>query len=95
MGIWRRARTFKFSDEESAMLLAIHESLAPMHETESQTVRWLVRTMHMMIFTPGILPRVNKALQGLQRGTVFAFPAPAAQEQVEGRKPRQAQRIAR
>ena len=71
MGIWRRARSFKFSEEESAMLLRVHEALAPMHETESQTIRWTLRTMHFLIFTRGMLAELVGAIQGTKRIEVY------------------------
>jgi hypothetical protein len=71
MGIWRRARSFKFSEEESAMLLRVHEALTPMHETESQTIRWCVRMMHFLIFTRGMLAELAGMLQGIHCSNVY------------------------
>ena len=71
MGEWRKARTFKFSEEESAMLLRIHDALAPMHETESQTLRWTLRVMYVLIFTEGSLQVLLMAMQARQGKTVY------------------------
>jgi hypothetical protein len=90
MGVWRRTASFKFGDEDRANLLAIHEALAPMHENLSQTLRWILKIMHMLIFTRGMLGELATMIQGFPRSTVqHTVP-------VEGRKPRrQVQRIAR
>lgn len=88
MGIWRRARSFKFSEAESAMLLQIHESLAPMHENESQTVRWSVRIVHFLIFTKGMLPKLAAMIQGLQGSEVYDIPIRQGEPEKKPRAPK-------
>jgi len=94
MGEWRKPRTFKFSEAESAMLLRIHESLAPMHENESQTVRWSVRIVHFLIFTKGMLPKLAAMIQGLQGSEVYDIPTHAAPEKPRIRAARTERRVA-
>jgi hypothetical protein len=93
MGEWRTPTTVKLSEQERADLQRIHDALAPMHETLSQTIRWSLRMIHSLMFTPGSLAKLDAMLQGIQRSGMYDTPA---QEQGAGRKPRrQAQRIAR
>lgn len=80
MGIWRKPMSFKFSDAERADLQRIHDALAPMHETLSQTIRWSVRIVHLLIFTKGMLPKLAAMIQGLQGSEVYDIPSLAAPE---------------
>ncbi len=81
MGVWRQPVTVKMSDAERAELQRIHDALAPMHETLSQTIRWSLHMIHLVMFTPGMLTKFAAMLQGIQSRQVYDFPTHAAPEQ--------------
>ena len=68
MGEWRQTMHCKVSERERQQLVDIHNGLAGMHENLSQTLRWAIRVVHILMFTEGSLQLLLMAAQGSQCG---------------------------
>jgi len=71
MGLELRPRTFKLDEGHVVKLAEIEAAFAPFTDGKSATVRFLIDTMHALIFTKGTLQAVVEGLQGLLRITSY------------------------
>ncbi len=76
MGEWLQPKSFKLGRERERKLAEIQEALHPFVENRSQTMRWVIDTMHILIFRQGILENLTRAMQGLLRNTAYYPAAP-------------------
>jgi len=84
MGKELQPKTFKLDEGHVRKLAEIEDAFAPFTDGKSATVRFLVDTMHALIFTKGTLEAVVESLQGLLRITSYyrGIPTPAAPDAV-------------
>ena len=85
MGIHKQHRTYRFPQEELTMLGRIQSALSLFAEDESSTLRFCVRLVHALLFTPMTVRDLFETMQRLHCPTLchaqipIEFPpAPAA-----------------
>lgn len=79
MGEWLQPKSFKLGPDRERKLADIQQALEPFAVNRSQTLRWVIDTMHILIFRDGILQGVTRAMQGLLRSTAsYPVSVPAA-----------------
>ena len=71
MGKELQPRTFKLDEGHVRKLTEIETAFAPFTDGKSATVRFLIDTMHALIFTKGTLQTIVDGLQGLLRTSSY------------------------
>ena len=87
MGKELQPKTFKLNEDHVRKLAEIEDAFAPFTDGKSATVRFLIDTMHVLLFTKDTLQVIVEGLQGLLRTTSyyqaeFGIPTPAAPDAV-------------
>jgi hypothetical protein len=84
MGVHKKHRTYRFPEEELSMLAKIQAAISLFVEDESSTLRFCVRLVHALLFTPMTVRDVFDMIQRLHCPTLchaqlsIDFPQPAA-----------------
>jgi len=71
MGKELQPRTFKLDEGHFRKLTEIESAFAPFTDGKSATVRFLIDTMHALVFTKGTLQTIVDGLQGLLRTSSY------------------------
>jgi len=71
MGKELQPKTFKLDEGHVRKLAEIEDAFAPFTDGKSATVRFLIDTMHALLFTKGTLQVIVEGLQGLLRTTSY------------------------
>jgi hypothetical protein len=69
MGIWKRSKTGRFSEEELAMFLRIQHKASPFTTNWTNTVTFCGKVTDKVLSTPSIMGGFVDLCQSLQRNT--------------------------